>query len=199
VCRFESVPVGELREISGRRGAGEAAGELVRVGRPPPVPALPAAEEQHQPFDVPHRKRRTHAVERVSERMRDSTFPEERRQLVDRRSQRLEVAVILLRDSPREDMKRHAVLGEPGRDLLRDEGARSAGKAQGALDRVVVGDGHEGHAPPSARPIDMLDGRVRLAQARPPEREVAGLRRVPGMDVEVAAHSHASASSTRSA
>ena len=73
------------------------------------------------------------------------------------------------------------------RDLLADEAVRQVREPQRALDRVVVGERDEVHpAPP--RPLVHLE-RVGIAlAAQVLEHRDTGGARVPGMDVQVAAH-----------
>src|SRR5262249_43369197 len=54
--------------------------------------------------------------------------------------------------------------------------------AEGALDGVVVADGHVPHAAPAAEAVDALRMGVRLAEPGPAERVVAAVRREPRMD-----------------
>jgi hypothetical protein len=80
-----------------------------------------------------------------------------------------------------------AALGEAERHLLAGEEAGLADQMQGPLDRVVIGEGHEVHAPREGPLVDV----ARIGVAFPADvlqHGDLGAARVPGVDVQVAAH-----------
>ena len=187
------MPVGQHGKGAGVHRLGESAGKAVVLARAGAVATFPHAEEQHHPLDVPRRDRRTHPVERMSERVRQTAVREERLQLIDGAAEGLQIPVILLGQVPDEHVQRHIVLWEARRDLDRQKRVGQMIDTKRALNRVVVADRYETHTASTTNVIDTLRVGVGLSEPRPPERIVAAVGREPGMDMEVAegrAHHH---------
>ena len=132
------------------------------------------------------RDRRPHAVERMRERVCEAALAEECDELVHRRTERLQVAVVLLGQVPHENVERHLVLGEACRHLDGEERVGLVRDAQRTLDRVVVADRDVRHAALPADAIHALGLRVRLAETCAAECVVPAVRRVDRVDVQVA-------------
>ena len=69
------------------------------------------------------------------------------RQVVDVRAELLDLPVLGLGDIQGQDMHLAPVVRKVGGDLLADEDVRQMGDFQGAVDGVVIRDGHMAHAP----------------------------------------------------
>ena len=187
VRRRDAVSLGELREVLRRHCGREPACKVVGLARSRAVPSFPDAEQEHHPLDVADREWGAHAVERMCECVCEAALAQERRELVHRGSQGLEVAVVGLREVPDEHVQRHVVFGKPRRDLDREEGVGMRGNPQRAFERVVVADRDVRHAARLARAVHPLRLRVRLTEARPAKRVIPAVRRVDRMNVQIAA------------
>ena len=141
------------------RAASRQASSLELRGRAPLRPSQ-IAEQQHHPLDVRGGQRRAHPVERVRESVGKPALAQEADELVDRRPERLEVAVILLAQVPDEDVQRDVVLGEAGRHLDGEERAGQIRDPERPLERVVVADRDERHPAPAADVVDALQAAV---------------------------------------
>jgi hypothetical protein len=69
---------------------------------------------------------------------------------------RLQEGVVVPVDSVTEDVDRLLLAGEPRGQLLGDEDVVAIGDLEAAIDRVVIGDGHEVHTPALGQLIDLL-------------------------------------------
>jgi hypothetical protein len=84
----------------------------------------------------------------VREHAQDVLLADVLDQLVHVAAKPLEIVVLRLGDPVGEHVDDRAVLRESRRDLLGDEGVGQVRDVEAALDRVVVGDGHQRHATP---------------------------------------------------
>ena len=183
--RREPVAFGEPLEQRGRDRLGECRATVFELSGRAPFRPSQTPNSSIMRSTCERRERRPHPVQRMGERVHEAAFAQEVDELVDRRAIALKVTVVLLAQVPDEHVQRNVVLGEPGRDLDRQERAGPVGDAQRALDRVVVRDRDEGHAAPETRLVQQLRRRVRLAEPRPPERVVPAVGRADGMNVQI--------------
>ena len=77
---------------------------------------------------------------------------------------RLQPLVVSGSDPVTEDVHRLWLTGEAGGQLLGDEAVGTVGQLQATVDRVVIGDRHEVHAPSLGELVDLLRGRRALGQ-----------------------------------
>ena len=145
-------------------------------------------EEQNELLDV----REIEAFLRVKERMRDGVrqvlLCEIALEIKDVVAQPSQLAVLRLAVTPDQHMDLAALVGKMHRNLFAQKHAGTIGDGQDALDRIVVGDGHEIHLRRTQRVVE-LDGvghafREAGPAKDPFRRAVAGA----GMDVEVGFH-----------
>jgi hypothetical protein len=117
MLRLEAVSRRETVDQLRRCRLRDPARELVRLARARAVPALPYREEDEQPLEVLGRHRHAHPVERVGEPVREAALPQERHELQHRPAARLQVAMVLLRQMPHENVERDALAFELRRHL----------------------------------------------------------------------------------
>ncbi len=141
------------------------------------VAHLPDLEELGQPAPVADGQRRPHGVERVRERARDLVLVEVRSAPLDVARALLQPRVVVGRDAEAEDVDRLRLAAEPRGELLRHEGVGPVGERERAVDRVVVGERDEVHAPALGQRVGLLGRRRALGQPeRPLDAEPRALR-----------------------
>ena len=141
------------------------------------------AEGQAQVGELPRAGERG---EEVVDRGRQALLGQEREERLEVAPPGLEGLVLPLVEAEDVDVELPPAV-EEDRHLLAHEGVGQVGEREGPLDRVVVGERHEVHPPPP-RPVVDLE---RVGIALPPDvlqhRDLRAAR-VPGVDVQVAAH-----------
>ena len=136
--------------------------ELARAGA---VAGLPDREQLRELAPVRRREWRLYRVEGMCQGAGDLVGVQVLRA-------RLHVAVVLLQpgvivrgDPEAEQVHGLGLPAEPDRELLGDEDVIAVGELEAAVDRVVIGDRHEVHAPPLGELIDLLRRRGALGEA----------------------------------
>ena len=160
-------------------------GGRVELGRAGAVADLPDAEQLGEAPPVPRGQRRLHRVERVRERAGDLLLAQVLGDLLDVAGVRLQPLVVAGRDPEAEDVHRLRLAGEARGQLLGDEHVGAVGDLQRAVDRVVVGDGHEVHPAALGQRVDLLGRRGALRQAQRALDAELGDRRGGGVAVQV--------------
>ena len=136
-------------------------------------------------------QRRADRVERVSESADDAARLQVGRAGLDVSAVRLEPLVVVGCDVEAEDVNRLGLAVKAGGQLLRDEAVRPIGDLEHPVDRVVVGDRHEVHAPPLGELIDLLRRCRAFGQAQGALHAQARDRRGRGVAVEIDSGAHA--------
>jgi hypothetical protein len=141
-------------------------GGSVQLRRSRAVADLPDREELGEAAALPPGQRRGHVVEGVRESAGNPV-------LVKVCGAGLEIAGVGLQplvvpgiDPVTEDVHRLGLAGEAGGQLLGDEAVGTAGQLEAAVDRVVVGDGHEVHPAPLRQLVDLPRRGGALGQAK---------------------------------
>ncbi len=183
--REEALPVGGRRRLGPREadvdarvvvraaGAGAAAGVDVDGGREVEltgaraVADLPDLEQLGEPAAVARLQRRGDREERVRERRDDLVLGEVDGDVLDVAREPLQRLVVGRGDPPAQDVDGLGLAAEARRELLGDEGVLVAlGEGDGAVDGVVVGEGHEVHAAALGELVDLLGRRRALRKAQ---------------------------------
>ncbi len=187
---LDSVAVGEARDERGRQRVEHRGEELggARIARA--VDQLETAEEQQALLELRDRQPVVDPEERVGEGVREPSFPEPGDQRGEVPAQRLDLPMVGLVDAPDQDVDRRAILEKLCRHFARNEDAGQVGDLERAVDRVVVGEGHEVHPPVARDPVDVVGLGEALRRADPLEVPLAGAVGALAVDVQVAATDH---------
>ena len=153
-----------------------------------PVEALEVFEEQHELLDVREREPVIDAVERMRDGVREVFRGEIFLQLEDVLAPRLQFPVLPRIDAPHEHVDFATGVGKARAHLLAEERARAAGDLEAAVDRVVVGDRDEVHAPRVQRVVERGRRGVAVGQTHAAEEPLGRAIAVAGVDVEIGFH-----------
>ena len=169
----------ELRRCLGARRLGERAGDVdsgviirppdggspvgldvherrqIQLLGPRAVAGLPDREQLGQTAPMTRGERRLDGVEGVRERRRDVVLAQVRRARLHVVPAGLKPLVVLRADAVAEDVHGLRLALEGGGQLLGDERVGQVIERQRAVDRVVVGDGHEVHPAVLGQRIDL--------------------------------------------
>ena len=139
--------------------------ELARAGA---VAGLPDREKLRELAPVRRREGRLNRVEGMCEGAGDLVGVQVLRAGLDVAIVLLQPGVIVGADPEAEQMDGLRLAAEPDGELLGDEDVITIGDLEASVDRVVIGDRHEVHAPPLGELVDLLRRRRALRKAEAP-------------------------------
>ena len=149
---------------------------------------LEVLEEQQQPFEMLDGQPVVYRIQRMGDDVENRFLMKIGGQFVDVVTDFLDFPVLGLGDIQGQNMQLAAVFREIAGDLLADKSTRQVGDFEGAVDTVVIADGHMRHPPSSGDVVDLQRFGKTLGAAdffEDPLRRSFG---VLGMDMKIDLH-----------
>src|SRR5215472_9132815 len=159
--RPEIVALGQLVDLLRRERSEQLWHELAQKRVAQAVDAFEMFKEQDEPFEMRRFQFSVYAVERMRDRVRDFSALQIALQGKDVVSNQDNVLVLLLRDSPDQNVNLAGILRKISGDLFADKGVWQITDLETTLDRIVITDGDEIH--PALEQLAMQLAWIRIA------------------------------------
>jgi hypothetical protein len=181
---------GQVRDQLRSTGLQHQPAEVVGPAVTGPVQGLKPVEEDQEPFDVAQGQPVVHREQRVSHRVQDVVCLEVIAQFIDALAYLLKLLELRFRDAEHQAVDLAAVLREVRGQFRGQKGVGQVRDGEGALDRVVVGDGHVLHAPFPGPCVDDLRFHKTLGGTDAPQDPLARTIRELAVNMQISSCLH---------
>lgn len=180
------MPGRKFLDFLRRQRSKKLLGKFAEKGIAQTIGPLEMLEQQNQALDVAGLELSIDAIERMSDRVGDvgaGKVPLERKNVV---TNYRNIGVLLLGNSPYQDMNFARILREISRNLLTYERVGQIADLETPVDRVVVRDRDEIHSSLDELPVELAGIGITIRKIQPAEKPFLRTGAEPGVNVKIA-------------